>query len=703
MPPAPDAGPRTRVPALPSGALVVAGLAACWGLAVALGGAAYIAPHWFYLPIMFAGFRFGRRGALVTSVLAVVVAGPLLPARVSTWTPQAASDWVSRGLFFAGIGMVVAHLFVRLRRTGTVERDAVELRARLAAHERFRVLVDTASEVITVLDEDGAVVSRDGPVEAVFGPGAAALTGQRLDALLHPDDRPRLRQALARVRAGTADRETVLLRVTDGAAGWRFVRSTLRDLRGEPAVAGLVITSRDVTANTALEHQLQHQAHHDPLTGLPNRVLLADRFQQALAASARTGTPAGLMVIDLDRFKDINDTLGHGCGDQLLVQVAARLTGALRASDTVARLGGDEFAVLLPQVDGLPGALAAARTVRLALERPFGVGGVELSVEASIGVVTSDTDGTDPQALLQRADIAMYAAKRKGATAVAFCASHATTSADQLSLLGELRRALDNGELTLHYQPKVTLSDGTLCGAEALVRWQHPQRGLLAPGQFLPAAERTGLINPLTRYVLDAALRQTRQWLDAGQPLAVSVNISARNLLQDDLPALVAGLLDRHGVPARLLQLELTESAIMAEPERARAQLCDLAALGVHLAIDDFGAGYTSLGQLKDLPVSQLKVDRSFVAAMGNDPSSATIVQSIVDLGRHLGLTTVAEGVESAADLDALHGYGCDAAQGYYLSHPVPAEDLQRWLSTRVPQPRTAVTSRAVTGPTAGR
>jgi len=668
--------------------LIAAGLAGCWLLSLALGGAAHVAPHWFYLPIMWAGMRFGRRGAALTASAAVVIAGPLLPADVETWAPQEVSDWVSRGVFFLAIGLVVAALFVRLRHAGETDVHTAELRARLFAQARFQVLVETSSDVITVLDDDGSVVSRDGPVTAVFGDAAASLAGSRLDELLHPDDRAHLLETMTTLRAGTGGSRTLLVRVGDDAGGWRHLESTIRDLRAEPAVGGLVLTSRDITERTVLERALQHQAQHDALTGLPNRLLLADRFAQALAPAAQVESPTGLLLIDLDRFKDINDSLGHHVGDALLIQVAGRLTAALRVTDTVARLGGDEFAVLLPQVDGMSGALVAAEKIRAALEPPFSVGGVELSVEASIGAVTSDQHGTDSVELLQRADIAMYAAKRKGGRAVAFSPADQTSSSARLSLLGELRGALTAGELVLHYQPKIGLTDGELCGVEALVRWQHPRLGLLPPVEFLPAAEHTGLINPLTRYVLDAALAQGRRWIDQGRPLCIAVNLSARNLLQDDLADQVGALLTRHGVPAELLQLELTESAIMVEPDRARERLGELAALGVQISLDDFGAGYTSLGQLKDLPISQLKVDRSFIATMAQDPSSALIVQSIVDLGHHLGLTTIAEGVETAADVEALRRYGCDAAQGYYLSRPIPAAALDQWRSTKAPSQR---------------
>lgn len=290
--------------------LVVVGLAISWGLSVALDGAAHVAPHWFYLPIMYAGLRFGRAGAAATAGAAVLVAGPLLPADVDTWTPQAASDWISRGLFLVLIGMVIAHLFARLRQTSTAERDAAELRVRLMAQDRFRVLVETAGDVITVLAADGTVISRDGPVSAVFGPAAAGLRG-RLDALLHPDDQGVLSNALARlpaVGATVVSTQTLRVRVSDGDGGWRQLETALRDLRADPSVAGIVLNSRDVTTQTSLEHRLRHQACHDALTGLANRTLLADRFVQALTAGQRSGQCTALMLLDLDRFKDINDT-----------------------------------------------------------------------------------------------------------------------------------------------------------------------------------------------------------------------------------------------------------------------------------------------------------------------------------------------------------------------------------------------------------
>ncbi len=433
-----------------------------------------------------------------------------------------------------------------------------------------------------------------------------------------------------------------------------------------------------------------HDSMHDSLTGLPNRSLLFDRFGEALRAARRTGTIAGLLLIDLDRFKEINDTFGHPCGDALLTQIGPRLGAELREVDTVARLGGDEFAVLLPDIADLDAAMAVAAQLRTALERPFIVDDVALDVEASVGVVLSGEHGSDPTTLLQRADIAMYIAKVQNLGVFAYDPDVDGHTPAKLALLGELRRALTQGELTLHYQPKVSISSADVVGVEALVRWEHPDRGMILPDAFIPLAEHTGLIGPLTTYVLGAALTQARIWMDAGRPLSVAVNLSARSLLDEGLPRQVADLLEQHRVPASLLQLEVTESALMTEPGRAQYLLRALSALGIRLSIDDFGAGYTSLGQLKNLPFDELKIDKSFIVTMREDPSDALIVQSIVDLGHNLGLTIVAEGVETAAILDDLVSFSADIAQGEYVSCPLAPAAFDTWYAQGWPDAHSA-------------
>jgi diguanylate cyclase len=426
-----------------------------------------------------------------------------------------------------------------------------------------------------------------------------------------------------------------------------------------------------------------HDSLHDPLTGLPNRALLADRCRQVLRADARAGTRAGLLLLGLDRFKEINGTLGHHYGDELLTQVGARLTGVVRGVDTVARPGGDEFAVLLPDVGTVANARTVAAKLRAALETPFHVEGVDLDVEASVGVVLSGRHGRDATTLLQRADVAMHVAKTQNLGVCSYDPAVDGYSPAKLALLGELRRALDRDELVLYYQPQVNINTGDVVGVEALVRWQHPGRGLVFPDEFIPLAEHTGLIGPLTRHVLDTALAQARTWSDAGRPLTVSVNLAARNLLDESLPDQVAELLAVHGVAPELLELEVTETAIMTDPVQAQQVLEQLATLGTRISIDDFGVGYTSLGQLKNLPVSEIKIDQSFVMTMTQDPSNALIVRSVVDLGHNLGFKLVAEGVETEQILTALAGLGCDVAQGYHFSRPITAAAFDLWCAGR--------------------
>ncbi|MFW3171432.1 putative bifunctional diguanylate cyclase/phosphodiesterase [Geodermatophilus sp. CPCC 206100] len=438
------------------------------------------------------------------------------------------------------------------------------------------------------------------------------------------------------------------------------------------------VLTRSRRETVAQAEQNRQQALHDALTGLPNRTLLRQRGEVALSADG--GAAAALMLIDLDRFKEINDTLGHAYGDLVLQAVAGRLRDTVRGTDTVARLGGDEFAILLPTVDGPDAALELARRALAALEAPIEADGVHLDVDGSIGIALSGAHGTDVETLLQNADIAMYAAKDRSLGVCVYDSALNDHSPERLGLLGELRRAIDNGELVLHFQPKVAVPGEQVCGVEALVRWQHPERGLIPPALFIPVAERTPLIRPLTRYVLDAALEQCARWQAGGLELHVAVNVSARNLLDERFVDDVLEVLARRQVPASWLELEVTESAIMADPARAQRILARLAEVGITLSIDDFGAGYTSLAHLKDLPVHQLKIDRSFVAHMAADRSNALIVRSVVELGHNLGLTTVAEGVEDRGTWERLGELGCDVAQGYFLCRPLPAEELALWF-----------------------
>ena len=430
----------------------------------------------------------------------------------------------------------------------------------------------------------------------------------------------------------------------------------------------------------AIALEREQQAMTDALTGLPNRKRLAERTAAALDEDAEVG-PA-LLLFDLDRFKEVNDTLGHHVGDALLQVVASRLTGALRAEDTVARLGGDEFAVLLPATRAEQ-ADAVALDLLQQLRLPVRLEGLLLDVRASVGVAVAPQHGRDLDALLQHADVAMYLAKGAGGGVEHYDARRDRNCTARLVMVGELREALAQGQLEVHFQPQADLRTGDVSSVEALVRWRHPVRGLVPPDAFVPLAESSGLGEQLTAAVLDATLAQLARWRAMGLDLSAAVNVTVRDLAGGLLVADVVSGLSRHRVPASCLQLELTEGSLFAESPEAEATLAQLLGLGVTLSLDDFGTGHSSLGQLRALPVSELKVDRSFVRRMAEDPRDRAIVRSVVDLADGLGMRVVAEGVEDQQTWDALRELGCDVAQGWHLSRAEPAEVLTPWLLAR--------------------
>ena len=442
----------------------------------------------------------------------------------------------------------------------------------------------------------------------------------------------------------------------------------------------LLIPISTVRRSAVLRADREGLALHDTLTGLPNRLMLLDQVRAGLAAAGRTGAVTGVLIIDLDHFKDINDTLGHYVGDRLLREVGDRLRESLRDGDTVARLGGDEFAVLACDLTGTDDAEHLARRMIETLQQPFTVDGVRLDVQASVGIAVSPEHGTDVVTLLQRADVALYDAKAHRGTYAVYEPERDLHSVEKLGFLGELREAVHGGQLVVHYQPKCDAITGQLVGLEALVRWQHPTRGLVFPDAFIEIAENTGLIRALTLEVLDQALSTARDLRDAGDPLAVAVNISVRCLADLELPSQVSALLARWDLPPDLLTLEVTETSIMVDPERSMLVLGELRDLGVTLSIDDFGTGYSSLSYLKRLEPHELKIDRSFVLAMATNSHDAVIVRSTVELGHSLGLRVVAEGVEDSVTWGLLRALGCDVIQGYHLSRPLPVSSLLPWL-----------------------
>jgi diguanylate cyclase (GGDEF)-like protein len=416
------------------------------------------------------------------------------------------------------------------------------------------------------------------------------------------------------------------------------------------------------------------------LTGLPNRTLLRDRLEQAIRASKRSGETPTLLIMDLDRFKEVNDSLGHHIGDQLLQQVGQRLLGAmLRESDTVARLGGDEFAILLPAGDAQGGTLIARKLLE-ALELPIVLNGHQLVVAASIGIAIYPEHGDEINTLMRRAETAMYAAKRDNSGFAIYDPRYEDQSGQHLSLMAELRQAVEQNQLVLFYQPKIGLASGSVRHVEALLRWKHPQRGFIAPDEFIPFAERTGYIKAITQWVIENAILQGSKWQASGLEMHISINVSARDLVNPELPRLFDELVKTRPGALQWLSLEITESTIMADPAHAQSTLEYLRRLGLQLSVDDFGTGYSSLAYLKKLPVDELKIDKSFVVDMMTNKDDAAIVRSTIDLGHNMGLRVVAEGVEDAATCEALKRMGCDFAQGYYFSRSLAPEDFEVWL-----------------------
>jgi diguanylate cyclase (GGDEF)-like protein len=452
------------------------------------------------------------------------------------------------------------------------------------------------------------------------------------------------------------------------------------DVRGNAEVAELAEGFNAMTAQLKdLYQSLERMAFTDSLTSLPNRALFQDRLQQLILAAQREQRAFALLIMDLDHFKEVNDTLGHPVGDRLLQEVAERLRAKLRESDTVARLGGDEFAVLLPTVTQ-PHAAMAARMLLQTLRAPIIVEGHSLEVGASIGIALFPEHGRDAHVLLQRADIAMYAAKQANSGHAFYESRFDHHDPTRLALLGELRRAIEQEQFVLHYQPLINLWTNRVSGAEALLRWRHPREGLLAPERFIPLLEQTGLIRSLTPWVVNEALRGAAALRGREQAIGVSINLSARDLHDPDLtPTLLEALAAQQARP-EWLTLEITESAVMTDPDRAREVLLRLAEMGFRLAIDDFGTGYSSLAYLKKLPVRVLKIDKSFVVDMVHDQDDAAIVRTSIELGHNLGLEVVAEGVESAEVLQRLSEARCDAAQGLHVSPPLSADELANWM-----------------------
>jgi diguanylate cyclase (GGDEF)-like protein/PAS domain S-box-containing protein len=580
------------------------------------------------------------------------------------------------------------------RLAAAVERERSHPGARRAAGpqdaeavDRYRALIEEipALTYVAWADDSGSRAYVSPQLQAMVGftPGEWLAEPDMWVRRLHPEDRERvLRQFRDACASGGRFASEYRILDRDGrVVWWRDEGRVLPDPGGKARfVRGFVL---DVTEQRLAEESLRKMRFFDQITGLPNRVMLQNRLGRALAESVRTERPLALLILALDRFREITNTLGHHNGDLIVRDLAVRLGDALGDADRVARLRGDEFGVLLPDADASFARQVGGRILG-SLERPFMVQKLPIEVSASVGIAVAPEHGTEAETLLRRADAAVQAARKVGGGAsVLYSAECEPHDPSQLALLGELRRALDGNELQLHFQPKVDLKTRTVVGAEALLRWTHQKRGPVSPAEFIPLAEQTGsgLIRPLTRWVLDRAVGEARGWERAGRHVPVAVNVSARSLHDGRIVDDVEEVLLTHDLPPDRLVVEVTESAVMADPDRAREVLSSLASRGVAVAIDDFGIGYTSLGQLKKLPVHELKIDRSFVRGMaGEEGADTAIVRSTADLAHNLGLNVVAEGVEDQWTLDLLATFGCDQAQGYHIARPMPAAAFGGWM-----------------------
>ena len=439
-------------------------------------------------------------------------------------------------------------------------------------------------------------------------------------------------------------------------------------------------TAQLVQKTEALERQAMHDATHDPMTDLPNRLLLRDRLEQALLSMQRGQQLVGLLVLDLDRFKEVNDTLGHYTGDRLLKQIAVRLREVVFKTDTLSRLGGDEFAVLLPALAREEDVFSVVNKIQRAFATPFSLNKMNLDVQASIGVAIAPNHGRDVESLMQRAEVAMYVAKEDKRHFYVYDVAMDKYNSRRLSLLAQLRQAITSGDLRLHYQPKVVAATGQVTSVEALVRWEHEKFGMVRPDEFIHLAEQSGLITELSRWVLRTAVDQALTWLAGGTHLGVAVNLSPSTLLDPEFPDFMAGITASVSLPPGILTLEITESSLVRDPDLALEVLEQLAGMGIAISIDDFGTGYSSLAYLKRMPASELKIDRTFVGDMLHDDSDAAIVRATIELAHNLGMTVVAEGVEDQETVDALTRLGCDALQGFHFSRPVPVATFDQWL-----------------------
>ena len=602
---------------------------------------------------------------------------------------------LSQANALALMGAFILIFVIRMAGATMEQKEQAEATTRLS-EDRFRSLIQHSSDTTLVLGADGVCTYVSPAITSLLGLVPDEVVGVRPTELVHPEDRERVTARLGSELADSSDKLLVQFRMVCKDGGWRDVEAVVSNQLERPSVNGYVVNIRDITERKEFEALLAHRALHDPLTGLPNRQLILDRTEQMLARSRRSGQPVAAYFIDLDNFKDANDSLGHEAGDRLLQAVGDRFLSMLRADDSVGRLGGDEFVVLAEGISLSLGPEPIAERIRETLRQPFVIPGYEdlpVNVTASIGIATGQR--ASAQELLRDADVALYLAKSRGRnTSALFESSMQTAAVDRLALKSDLGEAVAAGQFFLLYQPIFDLSDGGIRSAEALIRWQHPTQGVISPLDFIPVLEETGLIVDVGRWVLLQACTQAARWKAEGHALSVSVNVSMRQLESTSFVDHVSEALALTGLDPDQLTLEITESSLMRDAQSTVSRLRRLKELGVMIAIDDFGTGYSSLAYLRQFPVDVLKIDGSFVAELDGSPERAALVHTLVELGRILGLITLAEGIEEVVQLRGLRAELCDRGQGFLVSPPVPPAAFSDLL-TRDPSSLTSASNLA--------
>jgi diguanylate cyclase (GGDEF)-like protein/PAS domain S-box-containing protein len=593
-----------------------------------------------------------------------------------------------------GLGACLVLFFWRVLRSYRHQADEAILREAIAANrreQRFRALVQNTNDVILICAASGEITYQSPAAETDWGYAADELLTQSILALAHPDSQPALRELWEQVQqevgggaAGTS--RSIEPQMRDRAGNWRVAQLILTNLLRQPAVAGVVATIRDIRERKAFEHQITHQAFYDSLTGLANRPMLQERLRAALVRAVRRGSKVGVALIDIDNFRLINDSLGRQLGDDLLMQAVARLQSCVRGEDTLARIGGDEFVIVLEHLMSEADALPVAAEIANQFNRTFAIGDHELTVTVSTGIAMSDAGPEQAETLMQNAGIAMFRAKGCGkARFVLFDTSMQVDTLARLELEEDLRHAITHRELRVYYQPVVAMASGHITEMEALIRWQHPVRGLVQPKDFIDIAEETGLIVPLGQWVLEEACRQVAAWHDGfptAPPLILSVNLSPKQLQLPNLIDEVTRTLRITGLPPSCLKLEITEGVVMRDVETTIITLWKLKELGIRIAVDDFGTGYSSLAYLKRLPLDILKIDRSFVSALGQNHEDTAIVKAMIAMAKSLKLAVTAEGVETREQAMLLSAWGCNQGQGYYYGKPLDSAATAELLRT---------------------